>query len=102
MRWRDGTAVAEPSLLTPGATYRVDVDVGWMSYVFNAGHVLRLAISSSNSPRFSVNPGTGLPLWPGNTTAPIVATNSVAHDAARPSALVLPILAPEALQRLLL
>jgi hypothetical protein len=102
MRWRNGTTATEPSLLTPGVVYPVTVDVGWMSYIVNAGHAIRVAISSSNSPRFSVNPGTGLPLWPGNTTAPIVATNAVLHNADHPSALVLPLLDPEALQRLLL
>jgi hypothetical protein len=53
------------------------------------GHRIRLDISSSNFPRFDVNPNTGEPLnvamgWR-------VATNTVFHDPGRPSRIILPL-----------
>ncbi|WP_116951777.1 CocE/NonD family hydrolase [Jiangella endophytica] len=57
--------------------------------LFAAGHRIRLDISSSNFPRFDVNPNTGAPAWlPGRT---VVADTTVHHDAAHPSRVVLPV-----------
>jgi predicted acyl esterase len=47
-------------------------------------------ISSSNFPRFDVNPTTGGPL--GEPGPVVVAENTIYHDAARPSHLLLPII----------
>lgn len=92
LRWRGGAQAREPAApLAPGVPVEVAVEVGFMSYVVNAGHRLRLALASSNSPRFSVNPNNGRPLWD-NATPPVVAQNAVLADADHPSALVLPLL----------
>ena len=40
--------------MVPSQTYEVDISLWRTSYVFNVGHRLRLALSSSNSPRFHV------------------------------------------------
>jgi predicted acyl esterase len=48
-------------LLTPGHLYRLDVDLWSTSIVFNAGHRIRVSVTSSNSPRWEVNPNTGEP-----------------------------------------
>ena len=56
---------------------------------FNQGHRLRVAIASSNAPRFDPNPNTGAPLRGDSTT--IVATNTIYLDAARPSHIILPV-----------
>lgn len=37
----------------------VDIDLWATAYQFNVGHQMRIAISSSNYPRFGVNPNTG-------------------------------------------
>lgn len=37
----------------------VDIDLWATAYQFNVGHKMRIAISSSNYPRFGVNPNTG-------------------------------------------
>ena len=58
--------------------------------VFKRGHRIRVDISSSNFPRFDVNPNTGEPLNDNRRWR--VAQNSVYHDAQRPSHIVLPII----------
>jgi predicted acyl esterase len=56
---------------------------------FGAGHRIRLDVSSSNYPRFDVNPNTGDPLWSSGVVQ--VATNTIQHDAAHPSRVTLPL-----------
>ena len=46
-------------------------------------------VSSSNFPRFDVNPNTGEPL--NNHRRMITATNTIYHDAGHPSHIVLPL-----------
>ena len=57
--------------------------------MFKPGHRIRLDISSSNFPRFDVNPNTGEPL--NANTGWRVATNTVFHDPEHPSRIVLPV-----------
>jgi hypothetical protein len=59
--------------------------------LFLAGHRIRLDISSSNFPKFDVNPNTGEP--EGMARRRRIAVNTVFVDAARPSRVVLPLLA---------
>ena len=56
---------------------------------FRLGHRLRLQVSSGAHPRWSRNLGTGETLATGVRMA--VAEQTVYHDKARPSALVLPV-----------
>lgn len=56
--------------------------------MFKAGHRIRVDVSSSNFPRFDVNPNTGEPL--NNHRGSIVALNLVHHNALHPSHIVLP------------
>jgi predicted acyl esterase len=57
--------------------------------VFLKGHRIRLEVSSSNFPRFDRNLNTGKDA---STDAAMVrATNTVLHDGAHPSALILPV-----------
>jgi putative CocE/NonD family hydrolase len=60
------------------------------SNVFKKGHRLRLDVSSSNYPRFDVNPNTGDPL--GDYRRMVPADNTVYHDPIHPSQLVLPVI----------
>src|SRR5262249_60045225 len=46
-------------LLEPGEVVEVPVDLWSTALVFNKGHRLRIAVSSSNAPRFDPNPNTG-------------------------------------------
>jgi predicted acyl esterase len=59
--------------------------------MFAAGHRIRLDVSSSNFPKFDVNPNTGEP--DGAARRRRVAVNTVFVDEARPSHVRLPILA---------
>jgi putative CocE/NonD family hydrolase len=58
--------------------------------VFKKGHRIRVDISSSNFPRFDVNPNTGEPLNQHRRTQ--VATNTIFHDREHPSHIVLPVI----------
>jgi hypothetical protein len=82
-----------PTLLTPGKVYSFVIDLWATSNVFRAGHRIRLEISSSNFPRFDRNLNTGrFPVDPDNYAIVVGhAINNILHDAAHPSALVLPV-----------
>ena len=60
------------------------------SHVFAAGHRLRAVVTSANHPRFSASPNRFGRLDDPNAS-PVVATNTLWHDALRPSALLLPV-----------
>ena len=87
MRYRDSLERAE--LMKPGEVYRVAIHLYPTSNVFAKGHRIRLDVSSSSFPRFDVNPNTGEPLQQHRRMVP--ADNTVYHDAARASHVVLPI-----------
>jgi putative CocE/NonD family hydrolase len=87
-RYRNGFEKAE--LMEPGQVYEVGMDLTPISNLFKAGQRIRLDISSSNFPRFDLNPNTGEPL--GRHTHQLVARNTVYFDRERPSQVVLPII----------
>jgi len=74
-------------LLVPGKIYTLVVRPFDTANVVKKGHRLRLDISSSNFPRFDVNPNTGEPL--GLSRLLKTAENTVYHDPTRPSAVKL-------------
>lgn len=88
-RMRHRNAFEKSELMEPGKIYEVEIDLWSVSIVFNRGHKVRLAISSSNSPRFEPNPNTGRPS--GTDAETQVATNTVYFDAERPSHILLPL-----------
>lgn len=67
----------------------VSVDMWATAYHFRAGHRLRLVVGSGAHPHWNRNLGTDEPLATG--TALCAADQTIYHDAARPSALVLPV-----------
>lgn len=90
LRARYRESAERPSLLTPDTVYRFDVDLSATAQVFAAGHRLRVAVTSSEFPRYDRNLHTAEPF--GEGTAGQVADNTVFHDAMRPSHLLLPVL----------
>ena len=60
------------------------------SNLFAVGHRIRLDVSSSNFPRFDVNPNTGEPM--GRHTGTQVARVRIHADADRPSHVVLAVI----------
>jgi len=86
-RYRHSRERAEPVPAGQIETYAIDL---WAtSNLFKAGHRLRLYVSSSNFPRFDRNPNTGETA--SAATRLEKAHQTVYHDAAHPSALVLPV-----------
>ena len=88
LRARYRNSPSRPELMTPGEIYEFEIHPYPTANRFKAGHRIRIDISSSNFPRFDVNPNTGEPL--GRNRRAIRADNSIHHDAAHPSHVVLP------------
>jgi putative CocE/NonD family hydrolase len=85
LRYRNSLEKPEPA--KPGETYHVSVDAGVTGNVFLAGHRIRVEVSSSNFPKFDRNPNTGSPV--ADAVRLLKATQTVYHDAERPSCVVL-------------
>jgi putative CocE/NonD family hydrolase len=88
-RLRHRKSTAQPKLLTPGQIEEVTVDCWSTSQIFNTGHRIRVTLTSSNFPRFDVNPGTGQP-W-SDSGEKVKQTNRIHCDAEHPSRLVVPV-----------
>ena len=69
--------------------YELFVDLWSTAYVFAPGHKIRIAISSSNYPRFAVNPNTGAPLAY-NYLNYNIANNTLLVGPGYPSCIILP------------
>jgi putative CocE/NonD family hydrolase len=80
----------KPKLLRPGKVYRLTVDLWPTAWRFLAGHRLRVAVTSSNFPRWDRNLNVGQ--HPLTACAMQVATNAIHHDDKHPSCIKLPIL----------
>ena len=91
VRYRNGFERTE--LMEPCQVYRIRIPLPPTSNLFKAGHRIRLDISSSNFPRFDVNPNTGEPV--GRHTHEVKAVNTVHLDAQQASFIMLPIIANE-------
>ncbi len=76
-------------MLTPGRVYPFTIEPFPTANVFKKGHRIRIDISSSNFPRFDVNPNTGEPL--GRHRRMVTADNTVHHSARYPSHVILPL-----------
>jgi putative CocE/NonD family hydrolase len=88
-RYRDG--FDRPALLEPDRAYEFTVEVGDTCVVFLPGHRVRLQVSSSNFPRFDRNPNSGVHPAEARDGDLTPARQTVFHDAARASFLVLPV-----------
>ena len=87
MRWRDGPTT--PTYMTPGEIYKINIDLWNTSYIFNPGHQIQLSITSSNYPRFSINPNNGNLLNQTNGSV-FTANQTIYLSSQYPSKLVLP------------
>lgn len=90
VRGRFRESLEKQVLMTPGEDDEFTIKLYPTSNVFKKGHRIRVDISSSNYPRFDVNPNTGEPLNRHRKTA--IATQTVYHDRSRPSRIVLPVI----------
>ncbi|MBX3071676.1 MAG: CocE/NonD family hydrolase [Thermomicrobiales bacterium] len=76
--------------MEPGEVVQVQIALPPTSNLFDVGHRIRIDISSSNFPRFDLNPNTGEPS--GRHTHMIPSTNTVYMDREHPSHVVLPVI----------
>jgi putative CocE/NonD family hydrolase len=86
--YRESTKGA-PKPIVPGQIYEYKIDLWSTSNVFLKGHKIRLEVSSSNFPRFDRNLNTGKTA--AESSEFVKATNTIYHDGAHPSALILPV-----------
>jgi putative CocE/NonD family hydrolase len=90
LRLRYRKSLEKPELARPGEICKLTIDAGVTGNVFQKGHRIRMEISSSNFPRFDRNPNTGGAV--ADATELRKATQTVYHDARRPSYVLLPVL----------
>ncbi|MBM3859729.1 MAG: CocE/NonD family hydrolase [Verrucomicrobia bacterium] len=90
VRARFRESLKQEKLMKPCTIYPFTIRLYPTSNVFKKGHRIRVDISSSNYPRFDVNPNTGEPL--NDHRRVITAVNTICHDRAHPSHIVLPII----------
>ncbi len=87
-RYRKGPGKAE--MLKPGVPYEFTIEMYPTSLVFQKGHRIRIDVSSSNFPRFDVNPNTGEPLNDNRRWK--IAENSIYTGPQHASHIILPVI----------
>jgi hypothetical protein len=96
LRLRYRQSLEKPVAARPNEVYAITIDAGVTSNLFQAGHRVRVEISSSNFPRFDRNPNTGRPV--SDDTELRGALQVVYHDRRHPSHVLLPVI-PRAAHR---
>jgi putative CocE/NonD family hydrolase len=89
-RFRDGFDA--PRLLEPGTPYAFEIDLVATSNVFLAGHRVRVLVTSSSFPRFDRNANSGNELGADGPDDLRPARQTVFHDGARASHVLLPVI----------
>jgi len=95
LRMRNRNGADHWEFMESGEIYEVEVDLWSTSYIWNTGHKIRVAISSSNYPRFLNNPNTDDPM--AQNTTYNVAQNTIYLDSDHPSCIILPQIDQQAL-----
>jgi hypothetical protein len=90
IRARFRNSLEKEELMAAGSVYEFTIRLYPTSNLFKSGHRIRLDISSSNFPRFDVNPNTGEPLNAHRRM--VTAVNTIHHDRNHPSHVVLPVI----------
>jgi predicted acyl esterase len=89
-RYREG--FERQVLLTPSEPAKLAWHIGWTSIIFNQGHRIRVTIASTGAPLYEPNNQTGGPQTVDWMKDAVSATNTVWHDQAHPSRLVIPLM----------
>jgi hypothetical protein len=97
LRYRHGVQRVAP--YKPGAVERIRISAGVAAHRFLPGHRIRISVSSSNFPRFDRNLNTGRPN--ASETATVRARQTLYHDSAHPSHVLLPVVLGQFSARLL-
>ncbi len=88
LRMRNRNGCDHWEFMTPGDIYEVEVDLWSTSYIWNTGHRIRVAVSSSNYPRYLANPNTMDGIYESTNYA--IAQNTLYFDTQHPSCIYLP------------
>lgn len=89
LRVRYRNSESRPELLQPDTPTEIVIGNMVTSNLFRKGHRIRVSVTSSRFPVFDRNPNTGDPF--GTSTRLEAARQTVLHDAAHPSRILLPI-----------
>jgi putative CocE/NonD family hydrolase len=92
-RYRHGRNRDDIAMMTPNAPEKLTLDLWDTAITFEKGHRIGVHVTSSNAPRFDINPNTGE--LPGPGVVARVACNVVYFDSTHPSAVRLPVIYPE-------
>jgi len=93
IRARFRAGYERPRPVTPGEVLELRIDLMATCNVFLPGHRIRVVVTSSSFPRFDRNTNTGRALGEDGPGDIVTARQTVFHDAARPSHVVLPVVA---------
>jgi len=96
VRGRFHRSLKSEELLKPGEAYEFPIKLYPTANVFKKGHRIRIDISSSNFPRFDVNPNTGEKL--NHHRRMQIATQTLYLNSLKPSRVILPVV-PSSTQR---
>jgi hypothetical protein len=89
LRMRNRNGFDHWEFMEEGMKYDVEIDLWSTSYIFNEGHKIRIAVSSSNAPRFLPNPNTKDGIKDNESYN--IAKNSLYVGGNYPSQLILPL-----------
>ncbi|MBK8093549.1 MAG: CocE/NonD family hydrolase [Verrucomicrobiaceae bacterium] len=89
-RYREG--FDHEALLTPGQPARLKWHLGWTSIILNAGHRLRVTVTSSGAPLYEPNSQTGGPQTQDWLKDAVKATHTVLHEKEHASRVLLPVM----------
>ena len=89
-RFAGGTDRSRP--IAPDTVSEFVIDLGTVCHLFRAGHRVRVQVTSSHFPHWDRNLNTGNPVGTEGLADRKVAIQTVLHDAAHPSRVVLPLL----------
>ncbi len=95
-RYREGLD-HQAAPLNPSDVVPITITLYPTANVFKKGHRIRVDVSSSNYPRFDVNPNTSDPLGDYRRMNP--ADNTIYHEAGHPSHVILPVIPGDSLAR---
>jgi len=87
-RYRD--SFEYPTLIEPEKIYEYTLDLWWTSNLFKKGHKIGIEVTSSRFPASNPNPNTGTDI--GIETKTLCARQTIYHDLAHPSHVLLPII----------
>ena len=91
-RTRFRESFERPTLLTPNKETSVTVKLWGTSNLFKKGHRIRVHITSSNFPRYNRNLNSGKAMAEETEQDIRVANQTIYHNGARASAIILPII----------